>query len=1441
MPSRRVRATLHKGLCGLTALSVLMSGIVPASAAGRRVPKPRQAHAEYAPSQVSDRSQTESISKAAAAGHDQTETAKIKLNWLNASWSKVLQDLAEESGSTLVMDKTPRGNFSRMDRTKYSRAEAVRVLNRELEPKGFRIVEKEQFLVVLALDDVRSQYRRPVVRDHGTSDQANEPDSSRQSKHKLQPASHSTESEAAHEETVETFEVTRQARRDQRSDRPRSVGARNQNADDEAGVRFASADEAEDLDREENPTHGGPSLPPAPKSIEPNPLETKSARQHPIGRNELAVVDIRHGNAADVARIVYGGLKSRSELVDSGPEGLPSFRTFRSENKAAQSARKELLGEKRSSQDVLFTVGINADQGQLLINAPAQLANQLARLFREIDAVQGDHATAIRVMSGDDNTIRISQNLGPELARFVARKEQLDTTAGHRGPDRRTRGQARNDFDDGSDLLAQNDPGNPQPEQPQPQQPNLQDLLGGLGGNVAVESMPDSGVLILRGNPKDVESVMKVIREIEKLSVGAAPEIHIHPLKHVNSESLALLMNSVYEKLSSMRNRDTQPRQLVYFISVVKPNSVLILAPPADMKAILQLVDELDQPVDPETEFQVFALKSASAAHVAATLNDFYRERTTGGQEQEQGSVAGTGLRTRVSAYPDFRTNSVIVQARPRDLAEIAALVRKIDRDESGSVSKMRIFRLKNSVALELADVINAALQSILNPTAGGFRGGSTPNLGSNAGPTTGPSTGPQARGTSPNSASASTGQSSQQLQDAKSVVLEFLAPDGNADGIVRSGLLTDVRVTADPRINSLVVTAPEQSMQLMAELIRHLDQPAALVAEIKVYTLKNGDANQMAELLRAMFGGGTGQNQSQQGNIQLAGAEDPGSLLVPVRFSVDARTNSVIAVAGSDAQVAIEALIARLDAGDVRQRQNLVIKLKNSYAPDVAQAINDFLQSQRELAQLDPDLVSSVEFLEREIIAVPEQASNSLLISATPRYFEEIKKIVAKLDEPPPQVIIQALLVEVELQNTDEFGVELGFQDSVLFDRSIINNIQTIQQTVSNPGTGIATTTQKIISQEATPGFAFNNAPLGTNPAVNSSSVGKQSLSNFGLGRTNNDLGYGGLVLSAGSESVSVLLRALSAQRKINILSRPQIRTLDNQEATIQVGQRVPIVNGFLPGVNGSVGSPSIQQDDAGIILSVRPRISPDGTIVMQTIAQKSQYAPGNTVPIFTDINTGSVVTSPIKDVTIANSVVSVPNGQTIVMGGMITKSDSNTQRKVPWLGDLPLIGRGFRFDSTSSRRTELLIFLTPRIISSGEDNEIIKQVEAERIHFIVEEAEAIHGPIFGVSPADGSDPLKLPQLHEGAAPALPPAPGEMPGSAEDDGIPTTIMPSSALRVDEPKFPDAGTTTVSDDGELSNATRYQTGASSAETNASRTERGSRKAVKPRLLNESLP
>ena len=236
-----------------------------------------------------------------------------------------------------------------------------------------------------------------------------------------------------------------------------------------------------------------------------------------------------------------------------------------------------------------------------------------------------------------------------------------------------------------------------------------------------------------------------------------------------------------------------------------------------------------------------------------------------------------------------------------------------------------------------------------------------------------------------------------------------------------------------------------------------------------------------------------------------------------------------------------------------------------------------------------------------------------------------------------------------------------------------------------------------------------------------------------------NADLGYGGLVLSASSSSISALLRALSAKRTLHVLSRPQITTLDNQTAQMHVGQDVPLITGVDTSDTGSANPQVGEPRPVGIILTVTPRISPDGTIVMEVTAEKSGLS-GEIVPIFSDINTGNVIGSPIINVTNARSTLSIPNGQTVVMGGMITKQDNTIQRKVPWLGDIPYLGYAFRYDSTTTKRTELLIFLTPRIIRNDADSEIIKQIESERLHFIERDAERLHGPLYAVPSADAT-----------------------------------------------------------------------------------------------------
>ena len=269
-----------------------------------------------------------------------------------------------------------------------------------------------------------------------------------------------------------------------------------------------------------------------------------------------------------------------------------------------------------------------------------------------------------------------------------------------------------------------------------------------------------------------------------------------------------------------------------------------------------------------------------------------------------------------------------------------------------------------------------------------------------------------------------------------------------------------------------------------------------------------------------------------------------------------------------------MEAILLRLDQGDIRERETTVYRLKNAFAQNVADALNNWLTTRRAAEQEAEVTISPFEQIDREVIIVPELASNSLIVSATPRYYQQVSELIDQLDERPPMVMIQVLIAEVRLNDTDEFGVELGLQDSLLFDRSLLGDLTTITPRRTTQAAGGATTTtdtQTIVNAPGQPGFNFNNqyrrwaTTSARPPWPRRPTSATQGLSNFSLGRVNNDLGFGGFVFSASSNSVSVLLRALQEKRRLEVLSRPQIMALDGQQGIVQVGQQVPRITAIV------------------------------------------------------------------------------------------------------------------------------------------------------------------------------------------------------------------------------------------------------------------------------------
>lgn len=789
-------------------------------------------------------------------------------------------------------------------------------------------------------------------------------------------------------------------------------------------------------------------------------------------------------------------------------------------------------------------------------------------------------------------------------------------------------------------------------------------------GPVKIEFVDGLDVIVLRGDQEDVDRVMRIIDQIESLSAETTPEIKVRRLKHIDADSLAQLLASVYEQVLGPRVGDLSVTGLA------KPNALLLVGRPENVQLAMGLVDQLDQPVEPTNRFEVYELKHASAADVKTLIDDYFEQQVEGNED------GASLLRSRAFVVADYRSNVVVVNAAPRDQVEVRALVQRIDAARGQAVDEVRVFPLANSLAEDLAEV----LQGAISPEEA---------LGDdNASP--------------------------------RAAALRLGAGEGDPTDF-ESGVLTGVRVSPDARANALVVTAPAGSMPLLAALIERLDRAPDAAAELKVFTVANGDAEALAEMIRSLFG-------SEEDSEEPGGYGSNG--LSPLTVTTDLRTNSLIAAGTADDLAVVEAILLRLDDAEVGSRQTNVFRLKNAEATNVAEVLNEWLETER-AAEADADLAFSPrEQIEREVVIVAEPATNSLIVSATPRYESELRRLVEQLDERPPMVSIQVLIAEVALNDTDEFGVELGLQDSLLFDRSTLSETQFIDTTVNEQSAGgatVTTNTQTLISSDLTPGFDFNNQALGNNGSTQAlgraGNVAAQALSSFALSRVNSDLNFGGFVFSASSSNISFLMRALQESRRLEVLSRPQIVTLDGQTGRTQIGARVPRITAVNQNQLGGQSN-SIEYEPVGIILEVTPRISPDGQVVMDVFAEKSDVGEEEDGIAIDIAANGDVIRAPQIATTQVETTVSAASGQTVVLTGLLTKRTFDVHRRVPLLADIPLLGDLFRYDGVEESRTELLIIMTPRVIRSEIDMEMLKQVESSRMSWVLSDVIDLHGP---------------------------------------------------------------------------------------------------------------
>ncbi len=793
------------------------------------------------------------------------------------------------------------------------------------------------------------------------------------------------------------------------------------------------------------------------------------------------------------------------------------------------------------------------------------------------------------------------------------------------------------------------------------------DSLGadsGLFGDVQIEFIEEIDLVIIRGNKRDVERTLKVIEEIKKQAKETQPEVEVFQLQHANAEAVATLVTELYAAVYA-------PRQGTVSITALgQPNALLLIGRKEVVNSVKELIGKIDQPLGPQDQLKVIPLKFASSEDLQTRIREFF-VNTPGNNTETR-----LGLGTRVKILSDYRTNSLVVQAAPREMVEVEKLIAELDVESTTAQSGLRVFRLKNTLSDELQETIQAVISGPTD-TQGAGNSQATPPSGK----------------------------------------LTIVGEDGSSS--VESGILAGVVVTSDASANALLVRAPAQSMALIAKLIDELDRLPSAEAKIKVYPIENGDATQLSQTLQQLYGLQVTAGQSTNGGLfglgnlnQAALTAGGDSSLVQLSITPEIRTNSIIVSGSSSDLEVIEALLYRLDIEGVENRRTEVVWLRNATAESVANALTTYLTSQRSVNQLltqTNQFISVFDQVDREVFVVADPDTNSLILSATPRYYETMMKVIDRLDRRPPLVEIQVLIAEIRLDDGFELGAEWGIQDGLLFDRQSATG-GTLGSPVFNVGNVLTGPSRAGVGQ--------------------TQSVAGQGLSSFGVGRASTTAaGVGGLVLSASSEAVGVLVRALQTSGRLQVLSNPQVTTMDGRTSSTLVGQQVPRVQGVTAGTFGQ--TINAVDTPVGLGLAILPRVNQDGLILMQVQVQNSSLGDINSgIPVGFGPN-GEVIRSPIINSIEASTTVSAYSGQTVVFAGLISKSRSNTRSQIPILGSIPWVGAAFRFDTETDQRRELLVVLTPRIIQSDADYETVKTVASSRMSWCLADVLNVHGDV--------------------------------------------------------------------------------------------------------------
>ncbi|MDN5565154.1 MAG: type II secretion system secretin GspD [Psychrobacter sp.] len=498
--------------------------------------------------------------------------------------------------------------------------------------------------------------------------------------------------------------------------------------------------------------------------------------------------------------------------------------------------------------------------------------------------------------------------------------------------------------------------------------------------------------------------------------------------------------------------------------------------------------------------------------------------------------------------------------------------------------------------------------------------------------------------------------------------------------GVIRPLMPQSAHAAAVPGVNALVLSDRADSLNQLTALIRDLD--SNVNDSLRVIPLRHVDAERMMDLISAL--------------VSSAGGAGAGS----DQLKVIADTSSDrLLVKGSPEMIAkVQEMVNQLDTTPTRRLSGLrVFRLKYASANHIADMLRGLLANQSINSSGATSTLESASLTDasttgatlnteaaeavsnnntaiatgasntrtsgRPFSIIADETQNAVIVNAAPELMFEIEDAVNQLDNRRAQVLIQAAIVEVSGDDATQLGVQWA-----------LGNANSGYGVVNFNNVGASATT---LAAAALSGGAGISAAAG--------SIAGALL---GIGSSSKDS-------SGNTQFYGAILQALDSSTSANLLSMPSILTLDNEKASILVGQNVPFVTGSFTtsGNNSSNPFQTIERQDIGINLNVIPHIGDNGTVRLEVSQEVSSVVPGSVG------NSSGLITNK----SLINTTILADDQQTIALGGLMRDNSTTNQQKVPGLSNVPIIGRLFRSDSDNTQKSNLIIFLQPTILRDG------------------------------------------------------------------------------------------------------------------------------------------